>query len=70
MAKTPNPKTDATGVNHAAESPAPGEAINAANVATPENTPIPGGGRWGWDHLHACWVETIEPVADPLPTLE
>ena len=39
-------------------------------VPTPENTPLPGGGRWGWDYLHACWVETLDPAAIPLPTLE
>ncbi len=45
----------------------------AAPVATPENTPVPGGGRWGWDHLHACWVDSdaaSELAANPSPTLE
>lgn len=46
-----------------------------APVATPENTPVPGGGRWGWDYLHACWVESdadaaAELAANPSPTLE
>lgn len=59
MAKTTTPKTDATSVNPDAQSPETDSAINAAEVATPENTPIPGGGSWAWDHLHACWVETL-----------
>jgi len=25
--------------------------------ATPENTPVPGGGSWRWDTALACWVE-------------
>lgn len=69
MAKT-TPKPDAQSVNNAAEIPAPVGAINALDVATPENTPVPGGGRWGWDHLRACWVETLDPAATPFPTLE
>jgi len=41
-------------------------------TATPENTPIPGGGRWRWDAAQPGWVEVLEdpaPVpADPAPT--
>lgn len=68
MAKT-TPRTDVPSVNPDAQNPATDSAINAADAATPENTPIPGGGRWGWDYLHACWVETTEP-ATPETTLE
>lgn len=70
MAKTTTPKSDAPSVNPDPKSPATDSAINAADAATPENTPIPGGGRWGWDYLHACWVETLDPSANPFPTLE
>ena len=41
-------------------------------VATPENTPIPGGGRWRWSAAPPGWVEVLEnpaPVpAAPAPT--
>lgn len=70
MAKTTAPNPDAPRVNNAAESSAPDDAINAADAATPENTPVPGGGRWGWDYFHACWVDATEPAATPFPTLE
>ena len=26
------------------------------HTATPENTPVPGGGSWHWDYSTACWV--------------
>lgn len=55
MAKTPT-------VNN----PVPPAVINAA---TPENTPIPGGGRWRWDIALPGWVETAEPT-DPETPLE
>jgi hypothetical protein len=47
-------------------------ATDKTPTATPENTPIPGGGRWRWDAALACWVEVLEtpaPVpAAPAPT--
>ena len=70
MAKTTNLKTGAPSVNADAQSPATDSAINAADLATSENTPIPGGGSWAWDHLHACWAETLNPAAAPFSTLE
>ena len=75
MAKTPSPTPTAqtfSSVNHGAESLALPAPINAPDVATPENTPIPGGGRWAWDNLNACWVETTGPESffTPFPTLE
>lgn len=36
-------------------------------AATPENTPVPGGGRWHWDQIAGAWVEIIEP-ASPVQT--
>jgi hypothetical protein len=36
-------------------------------AATPENTPIPGGGRWRWSDALPGWVEVLEDPA-PAPT--
>ena len=69
---TAPPPTEAA---QAAPTPTPTPQV-AAPLATPENTPVPGGGRWGWDHLHACWVDSdaydaaAELAANPSPTLE
>lgn len=42
----------------------------APPLATPDNTPVPGGGRWRWDIALPGWVELAEPV-EPIPeTLE
>lgn len=41
------------------------------SIPTPENTPVPGGGRWRWDITKPGWVEIdengvpIPPAADP-----
>ena len=79
MAKTPTlptPQAAAPSVNNDAANLALAPVINAVPVATPENTPVPGGGRWGWDHLHACWVDSdahdaaAELAANSSPTLE
>ena len=84
MAKTTDPKTDVPSVNQDAQTvPSDGainvinaiNAINAASpadLATPENTPIPGGGSWRWDYSQAGWVQTLqsESLATPFPTLE
>lgn len=33
------------------------EALSAApHGRTPDNTPIPGGGRWAWDDERGVWV--------------
>jgi hypothetical protein len=34
-----------------------------APVATPENTPLPGGGSWHWDDANACWAENTDTSA-------
>jgi hypothetical protein len=34
--------------------------LNAAPEVTPENTPVPGGGRWRWDITKPGWVEVDE----------
>ena len=34
--------------------------------ATPENTPLPGGGSWAWDAALPGWVEN--PAYSPAPT--
>jgi hypothetical protein len=44
----------------------------AADVATPENTPVPGGGRYRWDITLPGWVEVDEngvPVPKPAPEI-
>lgn len=50
--------TPGAGTADLSAAPAPGEAIAAA---TPENTPVPGGGRWRWDIALPGWVEVPEP---------
>lgn len=69
MAKALKPSADAQSVNNLAPSVPDAPPINAV---TPENTPVPGGGRWSWDYPHACWVETHDEPAPvtPFPTLE
>ena len=32
-----------------------------ASTATPENTPLPGGGSWHWDTTAAAWAENLPP---------
>lgn len=48
---------------------------DAAPPRTPENTPLPGGGRWRWDEATANWAEMVDDVpaaapdqAEPTPT--
>jgi len=37
----------------------------AEPVRTPENTPLPGGGRWEWDEAAANWRSLDDqPAAD------
>ena len=46
--------------------PLPAEAAGPA--PTPENTPVPGGGRWRWDITAPGWVDVdapAEPTANP-----
>lgn len=38
------------------------------DIKTPENTPVPGGGRWRWDIALPGWVEVLEdPEPAPVP---
>lgn len=39
-----------------------------APIATPENTPIPGGGSWRWSATAPHWVsnEAAQPSAEPV----
>lgn len=30
---------------------------------TPDNTPIPGGGRWAWDDVSGQWVARTDETA-------
>lgn len=47
------------------------QGVAVQEARTPENTPIPGGGRWRWDEALTDWVSLDEPaqveVADQLP---
>lgn len=79
MAKTAKPETTDTteptqasepSVNNAAESQVPEPLVNAPDLATPENTPIPGGGSWRWDYQQGCWVAPAETAANPFTTPE
>lgn len=51
-------------VNNPAETPPGDPAINAPPLATPDNTPLPGGGSYHWDHDCASWIEN-PPYAPP-----
>lgn len=68
MAKISPAAPKADGVNNAVANAVQEVVINAAPVAipvaSPDNTPVPGGGRWAWDYAHACWVETPAPVIE------
>lgn len=33
---------------------------------TPDNTPIPGGGRWAWDDAEGAWISR-DPKPEPKP---
>lgn len=62
MAKTVSEKpATANTVNNEVSSP----VINA----TPDNTPLPGGGSWSWDYTGAQWVENTaySPPTPPTP---
>lgn len=43
-------------------------ASEPAPVATPENTPLPGGGSWCWNSAKSCWDENTTPYAPPAPS--
>ncbi|MBZ4209514.1 MAG: hypothetical protein LAD29_00160 [Rhodoferax sp.] len=39
--------------------------------ATPENTPVPGGGSWHWDYKLGIWVANTEaPESAPAPAAD
>jgi len=42
-------------------------ATPATPAATPENTPLPGGGSWHWDEPTGAWAENL-PYAPPIAT--
>jgi hypothetical protein len=39
---------------------------SAEQNPTPENTPVPGGGRWRWSDVPPHWVE-IDENGEPVP---
>lgn len=49
-----------------AETLAPLLAPFAPTAATPENTPIPGGGSWRWDYTTCRWLDNL-PATAPAP---
>lgn len=76
MAKTPAPPVIASEARQSMpaavvpDSSAPSAPLAPVRVPTPENTPVPGGGRWRWGFLppgpHGLlpvpgWVEVPEP---------
>jgi hypothetical protein len=75
--KEPGDSVDAASVNSPADSAPDGTAINAnLEPATPENTPVPGGGSWCWDDLNSGWApnppygsEAAAPAALDIPTV-
>lgn len=71
MAKAQPADPAADGVNSTPESTAPAPVINA-DAATPENTPVPGGGRWRWDIALPGWVDVdaTEPLPQPIEPLQ
>lgn len=36
-----------------------------ASFPTPENTPVPGGGRWSWNAVLGAWTAVDESAAAP-----
>lgn len=57
MAKTPDPVTVQPAVQAAVPSFPP-----IAPTPTPENTPMPGGGRYRWDIAAPGWVDVDAPA--------
>ena len=57
MAKALPPSQTADGATDAATSPPAAE-----RQARPDNTPIPGGGRWAWDDMAGQWISRDLPV--------
>ncbi|MBV5299484.1 MAG: hypothetical protein JZU64_15490 [Rhodoferax sp.] len=44
----------------------PTQAPQTTPSATPENTPVPGGGSWQWDYTTCCWLDNL-PATVPAP---
>lgn len=40
----------------------PSAVLLTVPIATPENTPVPGGGRWAWSAADRRWVDQDTPV--------
>lgn len=60
--------TPATAVaDGAATGAAPSDATGLADTPTPENTPVPGGGRWRWDITKPGWVDPDAVATDQAP---
>lgn len=49
--------------NTSATTAAANQSSQAADAPTPDNTPVPGGGRWRWDITKPGWVDI-----DAVPT--
>ncbi len=49
--------------NTSAAAAAATQPNHAADAPTPDNTPVPGGGRWRWDITKPGWVDL-----DAVPT--
>lgn len=67
MAKMTTPAKNADTVNNEAATAVATPDINADQVlATPDNTPVPGGGSWSWDYSLNCWVA---PASQETPAI-
>lgn len=63
MAKTATPAKNADTVNNEDATAVATPDINAPQVlATPDNTPVPGGGSWSWDYSLSCWMALDTPA--------
>jgi len=39
--------------------------LQPKNAATPENTPVPGGGSWHWSASEGAWIPNTELASAP-----
>lgn len=51
----------------AKQAPARNLTTDATTTVTPENTPVPGGGRWRWDIALPGWV-AVDTDGTRVPT--